>query len=717
MSDIDELKALAAEFAAAGDTDRELEVYELLEKAQAAQAEPQGFLGATGETLGAIASGAATDVASGLAGIPVQAAESLSQAVGSDAVPLGTAADTVESVQGLAYQPTGERSIAQLQQIGSWFDSAMQSINPAIAKIGAMGKMLLTNDPVKAVEFYKDVSEKGISATLGDDTLEATGSPALASLAYAAPAAALEGTGSGLLGAGAVQTARTAVRGADNVADTARGASAVYRDPATGTFTPEALAKLRELQAARPQQAQGAWTAEEVAPPEVLERFAREAQAGQASPITPEQPSNIMTPEEAERYNLFTRNQIPVTRADVTQMGDDFIKQQELAKGSNNLSRLLAEQDEALANRAREGVENIGVLTSNASETNQHLGRVVTDIAQALDDDVNAAYAAAREAVPDEKIVKPIGLADALKANAGDNAISGNVITSVRAKLKNDGVLGPKFTVQGRIDAGQAESIRQHLNSIYESATPRGKMIIRELKDALDNDVERAVGKDIFADARASKVRFHKIMEKQKRNKFDKSGQSLLERIMNNKVDEREIISKLKTARDDDFMKIKDFYLNDAGPEGIQAWNNFKGQVLRDALDAATSTLGKGEGGTVKFNVNQFRKQFDALKGGKSGGSKKYNELFNEAERQLIDDITEIGMLRIPKTGTFSGEGPSAQAVNAARNAVLQRIGELVPFGKGAAGMVDLISGKTMREVKQAIDPAADTEKALRRAN
>ncbi len=67
---------------------------------------------------------------------------------------------------------------------------------------------------------------------------------------------------------------------------------------------------------------------------------------------------------------------------------------------------------------------------------------------------------------------------------------------------------GKKLKTDARFSASVAEALRQDINSLYKSSSDFGKQQLASLKDALDNDVARDVGQDIFTDARAMKAKF-----------------------------------------------------------------------------------------------------------------------------------------------------------------------------------------------------------------
>ncbi len=424
----------------------------------------------------------------------------------------------------------------------------------------------------------------------------------------------------------------------------------------------------------------------------------------------------VMTPEQAARFNLIKSRGIEPTRANITQSADDFAAQQSALKRSGPVAERVAGQDARLQELAEEGADAISTRATSLPETNANVFRAVDDVVTQADDAVTTAYQSAREVAQGQPRVQANNLLKAVSDNRGGENVSGGVISSLRGVLKNKGLLragkdidinkrGERATglIGRKMTVKEAEEIRQHLNSLHDSVSPQGRRLIRTLKDAIDDDVAEAVGEDIFAEARQAKSAFHQMIERGRRNKFDKTRGGFLEDVIDNKIPEEQIVPKLLRGRDDDFQKFKQFLTEDAGEAGAQAWDDIRAQVLRNALDKATSTVQKGEGGQGVFNVRLFRNELDKLK-----KSQKWDELFNKEERKLISDIIEIGNLRLPVSSVSQGKGPTELAVSEARKAVLRK---LPVVGERAQELLDAVAN--LRTDKRLLDVTRETEAAL----
>jgi hypothetical protein len=263
-----------------------------------------------------------------------------------------------------------------------------------------------------------------------------------------------------------------------------------------------------------------------------------------------------------------------------------------------------------------------------------------------------------------------------LKDNLGGESKSQGVISALRGDLKQRGLLVKGWKPNRRSDVPAAEEIRQHLNQLQDPAQPYGNTLIRKLKEALDDDVQAAVGEDVFKAARQANIKLKTLIQRGSRNKRDRSRGGFLEDVLNNKIPEEKIVQRLMSGRDDDMLKFKQFLAEEAGEPGKAAWQDIKAQVLRDALESATSTQGKKEGGQAVFNSRLFKNAFKNMR-----KNKKFDTLFGSEEQSLIDDIGEIGWLRIPQGNVYTGSGASGFSIDQFKHEIFKRLD--APSGPG----------------------------------
>lgn len=401
----------------------------------------------------------------------------------------------------------------------------------------------------------------------------------------------------------------------------------------------------------------------------------------------------VMTPDEAKRFNLMQEHGVEPTRANVTQSVDDWRTQQDAMKRDGPVVDRVNQQDARMTEMVDEGINDL-TTAQDVVETNSSVWGAIEASVNSADNAVSKAYEAARvSGRADGRVVTTDDLLGVVRSRMGENGLSNGAVSAVRAELQNRGLVDGLKGTNIRISVEEAESIRIYLNQLYREGNPSAKRIVRTMKDALDDDVATAVGKDIFSDARAAKTSYHRMIERARRDKRDKSSSSLLEDIIENKVGEDKIFAKLSSSRSDDFMTVKRFLTNDAGPEGLQAWNNVKAQALREAMERATKT------------GNEFSsKQFTASLA-KWRDSKKFNELFDAKERALIKNIEEIGSYRSPPRLVGTGSGPSGAAI--------QEIWRQIPLIGQIKWMTDLF--KNWKADRRALNPASETARLVQK--
>lgn len=457
-----------------------------------------------------------------------------------------------------------------------------------------------------------------------------------------------------------------------------RGTSQVVDD--TGQLTDDAMNTLKEAQ---------------VSPQQLNQQVVRQLQQ-----------EGVLTPEQAANFNLFRSQGVRPTMANLTQTADDWQLQQEAMKRSTPLRAVADSQDEALVSRVGQLADDTGGQTGGALDTGEQVFNAVTRKATDLDRQISGLYREAAARAGDEMVVDFRALTNQLKNTAGRNQLSGGMVRAIREELVNRGLMDAKWQTAGRTSVRNAEEIRQVMNSFYEGANPQGRNLISLYKNALDDDVMRTAGDDLFAQARQARAQFSRGLERARASKFDKGGESLLEKVLANKVSPDQLFERVvvnKSARSQDVKALKEYLLSGTDEQiaqGTEAWNALRAEAMRHLLGKATSTAGKTEGGGSVFNGNQFRKAMDQI------GLERLRTLFTPDEFKQIAAIRKIGELRIPVSMTQQGKGPSAQA-----------IGELTDKIPGMELIKSLLAAPSKvgeyRAINQAADPAARTVKAL----
>lgn len=383
---------------------------------------------------------------------------------------------------------------------------------------------------------------------------------------------------------------------------------------------------------------------------------------------------NVLQPEELDNLQLFDKYGMPKLRGQLTQRTDDWVEIQDAAKYSGDVSQVIADQDKILTRLVKNQSEALQPTTLEHQETNDFIYNIALNTVQKYDDAVSEAYNAAREIAKGKTIAIPMSNSvKKISELKDEEGITGGLISAVKGKMKELELLdknGSPIAFQGiskegglekvypKLTLNQAENMRIYLNSLYESATPRGRQLIRDLKDSIDEDVAATVGEDVFLPAREAKINMMKVLENQKRSKYDVVGKSFIEKIINGKVKQGDILNQMLRLDKVDMGKTKKFFLEDAGEEGVQAWQNIKAQIVRDALDKALGTQGKGEAGVKVFNARLFANEVKKMQ--RKG---LLNQVFDETEIDFLNDIIRMGELRVPVSRVQMGSGATGKAV------------------------------------------------------
>lgn len=444
-----------------------------------------------------------------------------------------------------------------------------------------------------------------------------------------------------------------------------------------------------------------------------VDEFARStsARADIAEPPTP----GPVTPEQAarnlQREEAFTRLGATPTEAQRTRDRGLFVQQQDLFKQGGRVTEALERQEEVFAQRAREALEATGGDAFQAPSS-----PIETVVSRSLraDKRIGDLYREAREAAPDAKNVRFNNAASVLRQFAPDDQLSGGVISSLRGSLEQSGAL-TGFRPSGRVSIDAAERIRQTANDIFPSTNSRGRTIIRQFKEALDEDVGRAAGEDFFKEARAAKAAFEKGLDRERFNKFDERDVNIVRDILTNRITPDDIQqgtlfragSRYKAQ---DLKELQRYLTAPEGEEGLaglKAWDDIRAAAMENVI----STAFRGpltERGTQSLSRAGIERAI------KSMGREKFNVLFNEPERKFLADLAEVAAFKEPVPGAQLGSGPSGQAIQNAADRLDEKLDRIlgfrVPLVSSALGAAQ--TRRAERQILQLTDDLADIEKA-----
>ena len=368
---------------------------------------------------------------------------------------------------------------------------------------------------------------------------------------------------------------------------------------------------------------------------------------------------NIDDAASEARKQFLESQGINPTRAQITGDPNAFQAQTELVGQSGRVSNALKAQEKIIEGRFENAVTATG---GSASPSSSPVVDFIADKAIDLDSQISAAYRAAREVAPDEKIITVTNLIKEIRSVAGSDTLTGGLASGTRDMLKEKGLLGKKgLKLTGRIDAKTAEEIRIGMNTMYDSLTPLGKRKLEKLKGGLDSDVSNAVGEDVFLDARKAKAKFEKDLNRAKVNKFDKRNKNLVREILENKINPDRFLNDVvlsKSVRGIDLEQLKRYLDVNNSDQGVAAWN----QVRADTMTHIKETAIKEVAGEPALSRAGIEKAI------KSIGPQKLDVLFTEPERKFLDNMLKVSKLREPVRGTQAS--PSGAAIRNLTTAV-----------------------------------------------
>ena len=362
----------------------------------------------------------------------------------------------------------------------------------------------------------------------------------------------------------------------------------------------------------------------------------------------------VVDPAQASRKAMLESQGLTPTRAQVTRDAGDFQIQQEAAKTSSRAREAIEGQEAILSTR----FDNAALEAAKGSDSpSASVVEHIVDKSTALDKRIGELYKAARDAAPEAKNIKLVGLGAKIKDLAPSDRASKGAIDAVFGDLKAKGVMDADFNVVGRIDVDTAEDVRKMMNSLYDPQEPFRNIKLRELKDSLDDDVFKAAGRDVYAEGRRAKRDFEKGLERAKVSKFDANKTNLVRDILENKIDPDKMADTVvfgRKYRTNDIQQLKDYMLQDEA--GAKAFNALRGNTLE--MIKSKSFIGPEDANGFKaLSRDKLEKTINGI------GRDKLSVLLEPKEMKFLDDMLKVSRLREPVRGTQQGRGPSAQAI------------------------------------------------------
>lgn len=429
--------------------------------------------------------------------------------------------------------------------------------------------------------------------------------------------------------------------------------------------------------------------------------------ADQLSDLTAQEmrKAGLLTREQADRFNLFQDFGMQPTRAQVTQMGDDFIRQQELAKGTNALRTQLDDQEKLITDFVDGMIDRAGGKSTDNIIAGGEISSAIQGRINAADEAVDAAYTAVREGLSGEKVVRPAELVSVVKRMGPQNR---DLSEAILNELQVRGIVNDAGNIQGRVSVDTAEEVRKAVNSIIGDDPAKRSRLGKMFKDALDRDVERAVGKDAFAPARQAKAKLERSLERVRTTRRDAGKTTLLEEIVQNRANPDKVVDRmLGPARAEDVGQVMGF-LKSENPD-IAAISEIRTATLRHLYQKAITNSAKTENGIPMFSGVKFGKELDRI------GGKKLKAIFDDKTLSDLGSLRRIGELRVPTQGSAQGMGPSGRGALEVANTV-------VDVADPTNGMFIRLTRGVFNKAREASDvrrltaPTQGLEKQIRKA-
>lgn len=406
------------------------------------------------------------------------------------------------------------------------------------------------------------------------------------------------------------------------------------------------------------------------------------------------------------RKKAFEKLGLTPTQAQVTRDKDLFSKQVEAFTQQGKVTEAIERQDRILKERASTELASFGGVPERSNES---VFNAIADKAVTLDDEISKLYKAAREAAPDEKNVRFSRTAAFLRENAPSDDFSGNVIKALNGKMERMGVL-KDFKASGRVSVEQAEELRIFANSLFPAANEFGRGVIRDFKNAIDDDALSASGQDFFKSARDAKRNFELGLSTTNKTKFGQREKSLVRDILIEKVSPDKLadvaLSRGSTYDSQSIRELKDYLLSGNEKQvsqGIQAWNDLRSQAMKNVLSDAFR-------GPINRDGVQSLSRAGIETGIRKIGKDKFNVLFTKAEKDFIFDLAAVAALREPPPGVKPS--PSGPAIR-----VLQQSLAKMPYlgGDLANQAIDAIKNKV--DEKKVLSLVEAAEKVAKQNN
>ncbi|VVE31734.1 Membrane-bound lytic murein transglycosylase F [Pandoraea eparura] len=295
--------------------------------------------------------------------------------------------------------------------------------------------------------------------------------------------------------------------------------------------------------------------------------------------------------------------------------GDKFLAGQEYQHSKLDsavgeaMRQQLANEQAALKNYGQSIIKNTGAAADTPEAVGQSIRAPLQGLSDHYDNAISQLYQAADQRAGGIPNVQPDTFGKLLDTNSmfAGKAENSALRRGINAYTREQGIVGQDGSMQP-ITVQQAEGLRQYLNSQW---SPQNSGLIGKIKEALDTDVTKSGGDDIYASARA--------LHAERKNTLDnpKGISSLLNESgpngINQAVPDEKVASKIMSMPTGQLGHIVDTLNNlpdSLAPQGQQALAEMKGALAKQIYQAGDS--GGTQNGPSLWNAANVTKQLNA---------------------------------------------------------------------------------------------------------
>lgn len=322
------------------------------------------------------------------------------------------------------------------------------------------------------------------------------------------------------------------------------------------------------------------------------------------------------------------------------------------------LNAQLQKEQAALKNYGQKLVADTGATATAPEQVGQSIRSPLAALSDHYDTQIGNLYKQADQRAAGAAAVNPeeFGTLLGTNSNFAGKAENSQLRRGIRAYAREQGIIGDDGALQP-MDVKTAEGMRQYLNSQW---SPQNSGLIGKIKQALDSDVGRAGGQDIYQQARA--------LHAERANTLDNPNgiASLLNESgpggINQAVPDEKVGAKVLTMPTGQFKHVVDT-LKALPPElqgqGQQALNEIKGTLAKQIYSAGDS--GGTQAGPSAWNAAKVTKELNAQRS-------KLAQVFSPEELQGFQTLHDAGhILQAPS----AYPGAAVQGHNLAQRGLL----------------------------------------------